>query len=133
MHRWYSRQWDPATTDSLPAPSFCADLNKSLDDSIVATWIPDTRGVPAFQDHHRRLDKWQGRVIRTSAPPLTPENSNPLGMVPGGRERERRADSKNVSNRNWDNRVVGEAPLAKYELNSVFDVDRGTRVVGSST
>ena len=113
MHRWYGRQWDPAATDSLPASSFCADLNKWLDDSIVATWIPTTHGVPAFQGFHRTLDEWQGCVIRTPVPvPLTPENLNPPGMVPGGCERERRV-ATNVSNRNRVDRVVGEAPLAK--------------------
>ena len=114
MHRWYGRQWDPACKVSLPAPAFCADLNKWLDDSIVASWVPDTRGVPLFHGFHRNLDKCQGRIVCTPAPPLTPQNPNPPGMVPpGGRERERRADSKNISNRNQDDRVVGEVPLAK--------------------
>ena len=57
MHRWFARQWDPTTTEALRAPSFCDDLDKWINDSIVSTWIPETRGVPAFQAFHRSLDE----------------------------------------------------------------------------
>ena len=48
MHRWFARQWDPTTTESLPAPPFCADLDRLINNSIATSWIPNTRGLPAF-------------------------------------------------------------------------------------
>ena len=80
MHRWFFRQWDPSTTESLPAPAFCADLNKWLDDSIVTSWIPDTRGVPLLQPFHRELDERRGLISRSPGIPLTPQNPNPPGL-----------------------------------------------------
>ena len=115
MHRWFALQWAPTTTESLPSPSFCADLNKWIIDSIASSWIPETRGVPSFREFHRILDIAQGRISAPGPAPLTPTNPNPPGM---GRERERerereRRAATNVNNRNRDSRVVGEAPLAK--------------------
>ena len=91
----------------MPAPPFCADLDKWINDSIASSWIPDTRGVPAFREFHRTHDIWQGRVSAPAPTSFTPEFPNPPGLG-----RERRA-ATSVSNRNRDDRVVGEAPLAK--------------------
>ena len=111
INRWFARQWDPTTTESLPALPSCADRDKWIKDSIATSWIPDTRGLPAFPEFHHILDILQGRISAPAPSPLTPENPNPPGMRPGG-ERERHATTK-VINHNCDDWVVGEAPFAK--------------------
>ena len=78
MHRWYSKQWDPATTGAVKAPSFCDDLNKWIDDSIVANWIPNTHGVSTFLLFHQANDAYHSRTSTPARAPLTPQHPNPV-------------------------------------------------------
>ena len=67
MQQWYSRQWDPATTGTIKTPSFVNDLYNWINESIEVTWVPNTRGILAFQSLHQTNDDYHNH--RNQPPP----------------------------------------------------------------
>ena len=96
----------------MATPTFVNDLYNWTDNSIEANWVPDKLAVPAMQPLHRSWSEYNNHINLPPpawAPPPPPPNS-PASIPPP-------SPRQNVNNQNWDDRVVGEVPLAKKICN----------------